>query len=71
LPGGQDESPNPSGRRGNETGIPIDAMLRAEAVGGAPGGAVVAVEPARAREARALVWTPELAVRPQEKPGRG
>jgi len=27
-----------------------------------PGGAVVAVEPAQAREARALVRTPELAV---------
>jgi len=50
---------------------PIDARLQAEVVGGAPGGAVVAVEPAQAREARALVWTPELAVRPQENPGRG
>jgi hypothetical protein len=34
---------------------PIDTMLQVEVVGGAPGGAIVAVEPAQAREAWASV----------------
>jgi hypothetical protein len=37
---------------------PIDTMLQVEVVGGTPGGAVVAVEPAQAREAWASILGP-------------